>query len=374
MSEKDKEHSALTLWLWGLIDGNHLANLSGIERGVLMILHRHADYDTCIAWPSSTTIARKLGIAESGRSRVLSAIKNLSELGFLQTVKDGGGTDGTAHRKLILPSVIGRVEKQPGGRVEKQPGGRVEKQPEGVGLKSNPRTFHKQLSIEQSIEQFSGVGGFEKVISEQVNKKSDKRPAKKKDEDMPGFDRFWAAWPNHRRKKGKPKCKKKWKSERLEQRTDAILSVLAAFKTCDDWQRDNCQYIPGPLVWLNDEAYDVDPATLRAGRSFDIDEAIRQGLEKGAKKDADRLRAISIANSAKAEQAAADQEAKRILNQVRDMPEAIRSASIDRVILKQPDGIPRNRARTSLAQWENANPALLGQVIEAAAAMQEASA
>jgi len=67
-----------------------------------------------------------------------------------------------------------------------------------------------------------------------------------------GFKKWWAAYPKGQRKRGKPKCWKKWQREKLEARADDILACLEAAKKSRDWKKDRGQYIPGPHPWLND--------------------------------------------------------------------------------------------------------------------------
>lgn len=67
-----------------------------------------------------------------------------------------------------------------------------------------------------------------------------------------GFKKWWAAYPKGQRKRGKPKCWKKWQREKLEARTEDILACLEAAKKSRDWKGDRGQYIPGPHPWLND--------------------------------------------------------------------------------------------------------------------------
>jgi hypothetical protein len=72
-----------------------------------------------------------------------------------------------------------------------------------------------------------------------------------------GFEKFWAAWPQHSRKKAKPQCFDKWNVQNLEPRADDIVRAVEAAKKTRDWLKDSGQFIPAPLPWLNQQAYDA---------------------------------------------------------------------------------------------------------------------
>lgn len=84
-------------------------------------------------------------------------------------------------------------------------------------------------------------------------------------ESSPGFARFWEAWPAGPRKVAKAQCIAKWKSRNLEQQADAIVAALEASKTSRQWTRDNGEYIPAPLVWLNQARWEAVPAMADRG-------------------------------------------------------------------------------------------------------------
>jgi hypothetical protein len=73
-----------------------------------------------------------------------------------------------------------------------------------------------------------------------------------------GFDRFWSAWPKHTRKTSKKQCLSVWKKKKLESRADHVIAVVEVMKESDEWKNDKGQYIPAPLVWLNQDRYDCE--------------------------------------------------------------------------------------------------------------------
>jgi hypothetical protein len=72
-----------------------------------------------------------------------------------------------------------------------------------------------------------------------------------------GFEKFWSSWPQTPRKKGRPQCFDKWQTQRLEPRADDIVRAVEAAKKTRDWLKDNGQFIPSPLPWLNQQAYEA---------------------------------------------------------------------------------------------------------------------
>jgi len=99
------------------------------------------------------------------------------------------------------------------------------------------------------------------------------------------FDRFWKAWPRHSRKTSKRKCSLKWKRDKLDAIADHIIEILEALKESADWTKDNGQYIPAPLVWINQERYDCDVDDIKNEGKSDYD--IKKVLE-----EAQRLREL----------------------------------------------------------------------------------
>lgn len=75
----------------------------------------------------------------------------------------------------------------------------------------------------------------------------------------PGFDAFWAAWPSNHRKVNKQKCLTKWISDGLESRADEVVAHVKACTKGADWTKDGGQFVPAPLVYLNQERYLAAP-------------------------------------------------------------------------------------------------------------------
>lgn len=85
-----------------------------------------------------------------------------------------------------------------------------------------------------------------------------------------GFDRFWDAWPKSHRKEAKGKCLEAWRKAGAELRADLIVAHVETLKRSPSWTKDGGQFIPAPLVYLNnrrwegaEEAGDDDPYGIK---------------------------------------------------------------------------------------------------------------
>lgn len=71
-----------------------------------------------------------------------------------------------------------------------------------------------------------------------------------------GFTLFWSAWPSTDRKQSRGKCYETWKKVGAEKSTDQILAHIDNLKSTDSWRKDSGQYIPAPLVYLNQRRWE----------------------------------------------------------------------------------------------------------------------
>jgi len=70
------------------------------------------------------------------------------------------------------------------------------------------------------------------------------------------FDLFWAAWPKSVRKGGKSTCLAKWNKLKLDAQADQIIKHVEWMKTTDAWTKQNGDFIPAPLVYINQMRWD----------------------------------------------------------------------------------------------------------------------
>ena len=70
------------------------------------------------------------------------------------------------------------------------------------------------------------------------------------------FEAFWAAWPKSTRKGGKSTCLAKWNKMKLDTQADQIIKHVEWMKTTDAWTKQNGEFIPAPLVYINQMRWD----------------------------------------------------------------------------------------------------------------------
>lgn len=100
------------------------------------------------------------------------------------------------------------------------------------------------------------------------------------------FEQFWQSYP---RKTGKEAARKAWSRIKPNKDLfDRILSAVNAAKRCDQWNRNNGQYIPNPATWLNQGRWDDEVPKASTDRSFanssfDTDEFVQAAIKRAGK-------------------------------------------------------------------------------------------
>lgn len=84
-------------------------------------------------------------------------------------------------------------------------------------------------------------------------------------ETLRGFESFWRDWPAHFRKRGKSKCFRHWKHHRLERIAGQVIAALGRCKASGEWHKQDGQFIPMPLTWLNQTPWETEPAEMVGG-------------------------------------------------------------------------------------------------------------
>jgi hypothetical protein len=103
------------------------------------------------------------------------------------------------------------------------------------------------------------------------------------------FEDFWNAWPKSVRKGGKSTCLAKWNKLKLDGQADQIIKHVTWMKTTDAWKKANGDFIPAPLVYINQMRWDgaeVPEMTVNVNVTFK-DPALE-------KLDADRQKAVPM--------------------------------------------------------------------------------
>lgn len=73
---------------------------------------------------------------------------------------------------------------------------------------------------------------------------------------LPGFDRFWNAWPKSTRKEARGKCLEAWRKAKAESHADLIVTHVETKKLTADWTKDSGRFVEAPLVYLNQRRWE----------------------------------------------------------------------------------------------------------------------
>lgn len=105
------------------------------------------------------------------------------------------------------------------------------------------------------------------------------------------FEAFWAAWPKSTRKGGKSTCLAKWNKMKLDADSDQIIKHVEWMKTTDSWTKNGGEFIPAPLVYINQMRWDgaeIPESTVKVSLTVEFkDQAL-------AKIEADRQKAVPM--------------------------------------------------------------------------------
>lgn len=93
---------------------------------------------------------------------------------------------------------------------------------------------------------------------------SEKEKSAGKPADPPGFAEFWKTWPSNDRKQAKGKCLEAWKKAHAERDAALILAHVESLKTSASWRDKGGQFIPAPLVYLNNRRWEGAETTATA--------------------------------------------------------------------------------------------------------------
>lgn len=73
------------------------------------------------------------------------------------------------------------------------------------------------------------------------------------------FGQFWDLWPKHQRKVARKQCEDKWRTKGCEAVADQVLAALEIWKGSEAWAKHGGEFIPAPLVWLNQSRWEALP-------------------------------------------------------------------------------------------------------------------
>lgn len=129
------------------------------------------------------------------------------------------------------------------------------KRAEAGARRGKPKEAPEQANDEQTSQQKAS----KTPANEEAEQDEPKQEAPKKDLIEERFSAFWKAYP---RKSGKGGARKSWnRIAPTQELFEKIMAALEAAKSCEQWRKDNGQYIPYPATWLNQERWDDDYGT-----------------------------------------------------------------------------------------------------------------
>jgi len=93
---------------------------------------------------------------------------------------------------------------------------------------------------------------------------SNRREEKRREEIKPptpkgepdGFSEFWEIWPATTRKQSKGKCLEVWKKQKVESVAADVIRHVNSLKTSQAWTKNGGEFIPAPLVYLNQRRWE----------------------------------------------------------------------------------------------------------------------
>ena len=82
------------------------------------------------------------------------------------------------------------------------------------------------------------------------------KPEKQNSEFTEWFLKFWDVWPKTDRKEAKGKCFASWKKSKAESQAVEIIAHVERLKLTQSWTKNNGEFIPSPLVYLNQQRWE----------------------------------------------------------------------------------------------------------------------
>ena len=93
------------------------------------------------------------------------------------------------------------------------------------------------------------------------------------------FDTFWNEWPAHKRKVARKQCEAKWRTKGCDAIAEAVMASLRTAKASEDWTKAKGEFIPAPLVWLNQARWEAPTEAQQQQAAGKWDES-RSSIER----------------------------------------------------------------------------------------------
>lgn len=121
-------------------------------------------------------------------------------------------------------------------------------------LGGNPNLVNQNVkkNVNQKINQISN----QCPTPSSSSSSSDNPPLPPPGDGPPGFAEFWRAWPQSDRKAAKGKCLDAWRKSKAESVAAQVLDHVGRLKSSDSWLKNNGEFVPAPLVYLNQRRWE----------------------------------------------------------------------------------------------------------------------
>lgn len=182
--------------------------------------------------------------------------------GFAQAMSDAGWLEET-DTGILFP----RFERHNGDSAKKRALGANRQQKSRSGHAQGDAPVVRLVTAEASDQ--SRTQRDESVTREEKRREERNTPPTPQG-GMPGFAAFWLAWPTGDRKQAKGKCFEAWKKAGAEPHAALIVAHVERMKRSTHWTKDDGQFVPAPLVYLNQRRWEgtSDEQPLEPARNF----------------------------------------------------------------------------------------------------------
>jgi hypothetical protein len=205
---------------------------------VMLALADHADHDGRNIYPSIARTAWKTGFSDRQVQRI---IRSLESSGIL--VKTG---EARQHFPAQYAVDLGRLPKRPPCEPDRGEPGVTSATP---GVTSATSRGDIAVSPEPSYNR-------QNEPSVPGRARADKTEA--------AFERFWAAYPAHRRR-DREACSAWWRDHIGPDEEAAVANGLVMWLISEEWTKEDGRFVPAPLKWLSDRRWMDHPVTINLG-------------------------------------------------------------------------------------------------------------
>lgn len=214
---------------------------TGTDLLMLIILADYSD-DDGNSYPAVASLARKCRTSPRHANRILASLRDSGEL----EIRQNEGPRGTNRYRIMLRALGASKAAQA-----------FEPLTQASALThASPLTQVPSLTGASSLTPTSGTPDAH--VPKPLTPMSDEPSLNRQDpsKGFPGFDRFWATWPPSNRKGAKSKCLDMWKKAHGERDAEMVIAHVEALKASAGWAKNGGEFIPAPLVYLNQRRWE----------------------------------------------------------------------------------------------------------------------